>query len=186
MKWMSTALSMSLGVGLLALAACKTTYPEDETLAATPTPVAVAKQACEISALAEERDTLIDAMDADYPEAGGASKEHRWTILKDKLRDYRAEVEASYRFVTQSCNSYNLCMENNHYEEQACSQTRQAWVDSQTKFNHLAIALNGKPWRRRHHGGHYGGGHGGDGDGCHPSNCSSLGGYSQDCCYDGD
>jgi hypothetical protein len=170
---------MSAAVGLLALAACKTGYPDDDDLVGIgPSPVAIAKQVCEISALAEERDTLIESIDADYPESGGTSKEHRWTILKDKLREYRAEVEASYRFVTQACNSYSLCMENNGYREESCTQTRDAWIKSQEKFSHLAIALNGKPWRRHHrrHGGGY----------CDGYHCSSLGGYSQDCCYDGD
>jgi hypothetical protein len=171
---------MSAAVGLLALAGCKTTY-DDEITDLGPSPVAVAKQVCEIAALAEERDTLIESIDADYPDSGGTGKEHRWTILKDKLREYRAEVEASYRFVTQACNSYNLCMEHNGYEEQSCAQTREAWIKSHEKFNHLAIALSGKPWRR--HRRHHGGNHDGYCDGDH---CSSLGGYSQDCCYDGD
>lgn len=178
MSWMSMSLKLGAVAGVLVLAACKhEPYTEGPV---GPSPVAIAKQVCEITALAEERDVLIDSIDADYPEAGGTSKEHRWTILKDKLREYRAEVEASYRFVTANCNSYNLCMENNGYNESACAGTRQAWVESQEKFNRLAMALNGKPWRRHHKPGH---GHGGCYSG---SNCGSFGGYSGDCCYDGD
>jgi hypothetical protein len=178
MKRISTALSLSVVAGLFVLVGCKTAY--DDIPPPGPSPVTVAKQVCEISALAEERDTLIEAMDADYPEATSTAKEHRWTILKDKLRDYRAEIDASYRFVTASCNSYSLCMENNGYQETSCTQTRQAWVDSQEKFNRLAVSLNGKPWRKHR------GRHGGRGDGCYGGGCDSLGGYSQDCCYDGD
>lgn len=181
MTWMSTALSMSVVVGAFALAGCKTLYHD-----VPPTPVAIAKQACEITALAEERDVLISAIDSDIPEAGAIQTEHKWTIVKDKLYQYRAEVDASYRFVTASCNSYNLCMENNRYNEHACEKTRQGWVESHEKFNELAISINKhKPWRE-HRGRRHGGGHGGYGDDCRRSNCGSLGGYSQDCCYDGD
>lgn len=178
MKRLSMALSMSVVAGLLALAGCKTA--KDPATASVATPVAVAKQACEITALAEERDVMITAIDSDAPETGATTKEHRWTIVREKLREYRAEVDASYRFVTANCNSYNLCMENNGYNEQACAQTRQAWVDSQEKFNELSVAINkGKPWRHPRHGG--------KNRECHPSNCGTQGGiFSEGCCYDGD
>ena len=182
MSWMSTTLSLGAVVGLLTLAGCKHS-PYGEGVAS---PVAVAKQACEIAGLAEERDVLIRDIDADYPEAGGVQSEHRWTIMREKLMQYRAEVEASYRFVTQNCNSYNLCMENNQYRESACGESRDAWVGSQSKFNELAIALNKKPWR--HHKGKDGHGkHGGYGydDRCKKTDCT-FGGYRGDCCYDGD
>jgi tRNA A37 threonylcarbamoyltransferase TsaD len=183
MKRMPMALSMSVLVALVALAGCKTTNGGTaQPVAATP--VAVARQACVIDALAEERDALLKSIDGETLESDGgvSTTEHRWTILKEKLIAYRAEVEASYRFVTANCNSYNLCMEANNYNEQACAQTRMAWETSHTKFNELAISIN----RRSKHGHH--GGHGGKGgDGCHPSNCGTQGGvFSQGCCYDGD
>lgn len=182
MSWMSTTLSLGAVVGLLALAGCKHgPYDHEERVAS---PVAIAKQACEITGLAEERDVVMSTIDADDPEGGGTSTEHRWTIMKDKLLQYRAEVEASYRFVTASCNSYNLCMESNDYSEPACAQTRQAWVDSQEKFNELSISLNKRPWRHHKGNGGHGGSYGYD-DRCKKSDCS-LGGYRGDCCYDGD
>ncbi|MDZ4868084.1 MAG: hypothetical protein SGI91_12245 [Alphaproteobacteria bacterium] len=185
MSWMSTTLSLGAVVGLLALAGCKTGHYHDERIAS---PVSIAKQACEITGLAEERDVMMSTINEDYPGEPGPTTEHRWTIMKDKLLEYRAEVEASYRFVTASCNSYNLCMENNGYNEQACSQTRQAWVSSQEKFNHLAMSLNSRPWRHhgdkgRHRKGHDGG-YGYD-DRCKKNDCS-FGGYRGDCCYDND
>ncbi|NJM99958.1 MAG: hypothetical protein HC800_24980 [Phormidesmis sp. RL_2_1] len=77
-------------------------------------------------------------------------------------------------------------MENNGYNEQACSQTREGWVESQEKFNELAISLNKRPWRH-HKKGHRKGydGHYSYDDRCKKSDCS-LGGYRGDCCYDGD
>lgn len=181
MSWMSTTLSLGAVVGLLALAGCKHGPYGPEARVASP--VAIAKQACEITGLAEERDVVMSTIDADDHHGGGTSTEHRWTIMKDKLLQYRAEVEASYRFVTASCNSYNLCMESNGYNEPACTQTRQAWVDSQEKFNELAISLNKRPWRH-HKGPGHGGGYGYD-DRCKKSDCT-FGGYRGDCCYDGD
>jgi hypothetical protein len=171
---------MSVMAALVALAGCKTTQGE-ATKTALATPVAVARQACVIDALAEERDALIKSIDDPSDETDGLStSEHRWTILKDKLMPYRAEVEASYRFVTANCNSYNLCMEANNYNEQACAQTRTAWETSHDKFNELAIAINNAKRPKRGHGG-------GKGDGCHPANCGTQGGiFSQGCCYDGD
>lgn len=182
MSWMSTTLSLGAVVGLLALAGCRHGPYYDDAIG--PSPVSIAKQACEITGLAEERDVMMSTIDSDYPESGGTQTEHRWTIMKDKLLQYRAEVEASYRFVTASCNSYNLCMENNGYNEQACSQTRQGWVDSQEKFNELAISLNKRPWRHHKGKGGHGGGYGYD-DRCKKSDCT-FGGYRGDCCYDGD
>jgi hypothetical protein len=184
MSWISTTLSLGAVVGLLALAGCKHNPYADVPVA---TPVAVAKQACEITGLAEERDVLMRTIDADYPESGSAATEHRWTIMRDKLQEYRAEVEASYRFVTASCNSYNLCMENNRYHEPSCAQTRNAWVSSQEKFNQLAMTLNTKPWRHHTKGGHRKGHDGGYGydDRCKKNDCS-FGGYRGDCCYDDD
>lgn len=181
MKRMPMALSMSVLVALVALAGCKTTNGGTaQSVAATP--VAVARQACVIDALAEERDALLKSIEGETVEYDGLSTtEHRWTILKEKLIAYRAEVEASYRFVTANCNSYNLCMEANNYNEQACAQTRMAWETSHTKFNELAIAINNA--KRPGHG-H---GHGGSSDGCHPTNCGTQGGvFSQGCCHDGD
>ena len=164
-----------------ALYGCRTYEPET---VATPTPaIAIAKQACEINALAEERDAVIKSMSADDPSVPPEMTDRRKTILSDKLRRYSAEVEASYRFVTAACNSYNLCMENNLYNESACDQSRKAWVSSHEKFNELTARLaqirRGNYWSGRGHGGGWG-----DGDKC---KCSTQGGvFSGGCCDDGD
>lgn len=159
------------------IAGCKTT-----TATSTPaTSVAVAKQACEINALAEERDAMVSTINTAAPEQGASAQDHRWTILKEKLRPYSAEVEASYRFVTANCNSYNLCMDMNGYNEHACADSRRAWVESHAKFNELSIAISDV---KHGHGGH--GGHKPGGD-CHRSDCNVQGGvFATGCCHDGD
>lgn len=182
MKRNSVALILSAATALLLIAGCKTTNGAQAT--APTAPVQIARQACVIDALAEERDALMKTMDdadPDYGQTTTTTSEHRWTIVKDKLIAYRAEVEASYRFVTANCNSYNLCMEANNYNESACAQTRKAWEASHDKFNELAIAINNA--KRPHHG--HGHGHGHHGGGCSPSSCGTQGGiFSQGCCDD--
>jgi hypothetical protein len=179
---------IGLGLGLLlsatALAACKTDtaqYP------GPGTSVAVAKQVCEINALAEERDAIVTSISS--PEYGRETdtKDHRSTILREKLDHYSAEVEASYRFVTANCNSYNLCMAKNNYDESACVDARHAWTESHEKFNNLAIAIKELDDGYGHGHGH---GHGHDGHGHHGdcrADCSVQGGvFATGCCYDGD
>lgn len=168
-------------VGAAVLTGCKV-YEESDVLP-PPTPaITIAKQACEINALAEEREAVIKSIND--PMAVPEIEERRKTILADKLRRYSAEVEASYRFVTASCNSYNLCMENNLYNESSCDQSRKAWVSAHEKFNELTARLahirRDSYWGggRRHGGGNW------DGDKC---KCSTQGGvFAGGCCDDGD
>jgi len=158
----------------LALVGCRTTAPED--IPPVASPVTIAKQACEINALAEEREAVITSLSADDPSIPPGMTDRRKTILSEKLRRYSAEVEASYRFVTAACNSYNLCMENNGYNEQACDQSRKAWVASHEKFNDLTARLASirrGGYYGRHSGGPYG-------------KCTTQGGVFSAGCDDGD
>jgi len=169
-------------VGAAALYGCKTMSAS--TAPSPQQPIAIAKQACEINALAEEREAFMKSVYSDDPGAPPASEtsERRKTILSEKLRRYSAEVEASYRFVVGACNSYNLCMENNGYREEACDQSRKAWVASHEKFNELTARL--AEIRRGSYGGGHGHGGGGWGDKC---DCTNQGGvFSGGCCDDGD
>lgn len=149
-----------------------------------PRGVLIAKQACEINALAEERKAMVNSISAAnnlYPRQYQRTEEQRYTILQEKLKAYSGEVEASYRFVTANCNSYNLCMEQNRFDETRCSESRKAWTDSHAKFNELAIAINDatKPWGHKKPGHHHGG--------CKRSDCNVQGGvFATGCCYDGD
>jgi hypothetical protein len=179
LKMISIGLGLSAAVGLLGCV----------NIPSAPRGVLVAKQACEINALAEERDAMVKSISTVnniIPYQKESTEDHRYTILAEKLRRYSGEVEASYRFVTASCNSYNLCMEENHYDEQRCAGTRQAWSDSHSKFNELAIAINddtGK-WYNEHHRGPH---HGKRRRECDRSECNVQGGvFSTQCCYDGD
>jgi len=174
---------LGLFVSTVALAGCRTATAEYPGPGAT---VAVAKQVCEINALAEERDALVTTINS--PEYGRETetKDHRTTILREKLDHYSAEVEASYRFVTANCNSYNVCMAKNHYNEDSCTDARHAWTESHEKFNNLAIAIKELDQPAYGHG-HHGHGHHDHGKDCDHRDCNVQGGvFSTGCCYDGD
>jgi hypothetical protein len=176
-----------LGAGVLLIASCVN-------IPSATRGVLVAKQACEINALAEERSAMIKSISTVnnlIPFQKETVSEQRDTILLEKLKRYSGEVEASYRFVTSSCNSLNLCMEENHYDESKCMGSRQSWSESHQRFNQLAIAI--KELETHHHG-H--GGHGGPHktkkatlppSDCRAVNCKVQGAvFSTGCCYDGD
>lgn len=135
MKWLIPVLFLAA----MGISACKTvahSAPERSVL--------VAKQACEIDALAMEKNemnktlTVVTDRVGKHVERGSAQ---RYTILQQKLQQYSGEVEASYRFVTANCNSYNLCMAENRFDERMCMGTRSAWQQSHERFNQLAIEL---------------------------------------------
>jgi hypothetical protein len=196
MKRKSVAALVSLAVVSVALAGCYQTAYHGHDVGGPPSSraVAVAKQACEINALAEERDAVVSTISS--PEFGRDTeiKDHRFTILRDKLRSYSAEVEASYRFVTANCNSYNLCMAKNEYSEGSCMESRKAWTDSQEKFNNLAISIKeieqeGMGYYNRHHGKgrHHRDDRGDRGD-CRHLDCDDTQGgvFANGCCADDD
>lgn len=123
---------------LTGLAACN---PHGEYRMQPRQSVEVAKEVCEINALAEEHRTLTTRIGS--IERGGPTemRDESWTILMEKLQKYRAEIDATYRFVTSNCTSYNLCMQSHRYREMECVGSRNAWTDSQAKFNQLALDL---------------------------------------------
>jgi hypothetical protein len=129
-----------------------------------------AKQVCEIDTLAKEHEVIIGQL--------GLEKDQSKTIPAEKLREYRAEIDASYRFVVENCNNYNLCMQAHRYDERSCDASRYSWAESHRKFNQIAERLAElEIWRhkkRKHHG-------------QAPHNecdCSSV--FATGCCYDGD
>lgn len=126
-------MALSALIGALALAACHHTQAK--------TSVAVARDACQMDALAEEHKTFTSRIETLDHEITERESEERWTILREKLRTYRGEVEASYRFVTSSCANYNMCMQANNFDDWRCRDLRQEWSESQKRFNELAIKL---------------------------------------------
>lgn len=104
----------------------------------------VANQICNIDALAEEKKTILAVANdytksvAPYQNKTGSYTENTETIVAEKMLTYEAEIEASYRFVTQRCGAYMRCLERNLHNEALCAGLESSWAESQTRFNELA------------------------------------------------
>lgn len=149
----------------------------------------VSQQICNVDALAEEKTTALAVTNdsrtsiAAYQSKYGTYEEQTDTILLNKLNHYDAEIEASYRFVTQQCGAYMRCLERNDHDEWSCKRSEDRWNEAQDRFVNLSLeirdiaadieraqirATGGK--KHRH-------GHGGKG-GC----CSTINSIFTDCC----
>lgn len=129
----------------------------------------VTQQICNVDALAEEKQTSLAVTNdskysiRDYQNKHGSYEENTGTILLEKLNWYEAEIEASYRFVTQQCGAYVRCLERNNHNEWSCKRSEARWDEAQERFNQLsydirAIAaqvererIYAESQRRRHH-----------------------------------
>lgn len=130
--------------GILILVGCHHT-DTGKTPAGDPL-VSRARQACEIDTLAKEHHVVIDKLDVVSETSD---------TVPEKIKDYRAEIDASYRFVVQNCNNYNMCMQAHKFDEDACADSRTAWAVSHSKFNELAERLAEleviRPPKKPHH-----------------------------------
>lgn len=101
----------------------------------------VAAEVCEINALAEEHHAMMTRIGSIESGAPTTYNDESWTILREKLNRYRAEVDATYRFVTSNCKAYSLCMQAHKYNEVDCASSRAEWTKSHERFNQLALDL---------------------------------------------
>ena len=167
MKWNGMTFVLA-AAGALMLAGC---YHGRESGHHKPVvDIFAAKQVCEIDTLAKEHQVIIGEL--------GLEKDESRTIPAEKLREYRAEIDASYRFVVENCNNYNLCMQAHRYDEGSCDASRYSWAESHRKFNEIAERLAElEIWRHKKRKHHDQTPH----DGC---DCNSV--FATGCCYDGD
>ncbi len=176
MKW-NVTIAAAVFVGAVVLAAC---HPKEPPVVAAITSVDIAKPACEIDTLAEEHKSFMRRVGTIESGVTEETDEAR-TILLAKLLSFRAEVDAGYRFVTASCNNYNMCMQAHGFEEQFCTDSRRTWSSSHERFNELAVRLAELERHPRHgrgkHRGHR------TPKGC---DCSQGDIFDAGCCYDGD
>jgi len=150
MRWNKTAVALAV-LGALALAACRPHGGDGPPEPRAARSLEIAKGVCEVDALAEEHRSVmsrVETLEGDIPER---ERDERWTILAQKLRDYRAEIDGAYRFVTANCKTYNMCMLTHHYEEGRCADSREAWMVSHARYDRLAIELAELESRRHHH-----------------------------------
>ena len=57
------------------------------------------------------------------------------------VRAFVIDLDASYRFATQSCQAYAMCMHQNRYDEDACANTRSDWSRAQDRFTGMSDRL---------------------------------------------
>ncbi len=150
----------------------------------------VSQQICNVDALAKEKQTSLAVTNSskysirEYQNKHGSFEEKTDTILMEKLDWYEAEIEASYRFVTQQCGAYMRCIERNNHNEWSCKRSEERWNSAQERFNKLSrdirvIAAQVERERiradhhrnHRRHGPNYPGG-------C----CSTVNSVFTDCC----
>jgi hypothetical protein len=191
MSGIKTALALGAVFVAFALTACRPYDKGDHHPPRAARSVEIAKEICEVNALAEEHRSImsrVETLEGGVPER---ERDERWTILMQKLRDYRAEIDGSYRFVTANCKSYNMCMLANHFQEGQCDASRSSWMESHRRFNDLAVRLaelerHHRPWKgpKPCHGG------GCDGPSwppapCRDRDCDVMGDvFSSNCCRD--
>lgn len=151
----------------------------------------VSQQVCNIDALAEEKSTALAVTNssrhsiAAYQNKHGTYEEQTDTILLNKLNRYDAEIEASYRFVTQQCGAYMRCIERNGHNEWSCKRSEARWSQAQERFNDLSLEIREiaasveKTRIRTKRGKKRGHGQSHDGrEGC----CSTINSIFTDCC----
>lgn len=132
-KLILTAASMTI-----ALTGCVTPTEQDRFA------LEVSQQICNVDALAEEKKTSLATTNdyknsiAAYQNKFGTYEEQTDTILMEKLNRYEAEIEGSYRFVTQQCGAYMRCLESNGHDEWRCKRAETRWSEAQGRFNQIS------------------------------------------------
>ncbi|ABI64431.1 hypothetical protein Mmar10_0135 [Maricaulis maris MCS10] len=109
-----------------------------------PDTVTPAINMCMVETLAEQRLEMLSEVHG-YREAiradalAGANVAD--TRTQEIIAAFETDLDASYRFATSSCRTYNRCLEENRFEEAACQDTAALWHDGQDRFHDLSETL---------------------------------------------
>lgn len=99
---------------------------------------------CEVETLAEQRLAMLDEIHG-YREAIGATASPRSdnanTETQELIAAFETDLDASYRFATASCRTYNRCLQVNRFDEASCQDTASLWHDGQDRFHDLSERL---------------------------------------------
>jgi hypothetical protein len=101
-------------------------------------------QVCEVSTLAEQRLAMLDEAHSyreTIAQAQYGSDTNLQTQVIELVAAFETDLDASYRFATTSCRTYNICLQENRFGENTCMQTAAMWRDSQTRFHELSAML---------------------------------------------
>ncbi len=109
-----------------------------------PDTVTPAINMCMVETLAEQRLEMLSEVHG-YREAiradalAGANVAD--TRTQEIIAAFETDLDASYRFATASCRTYNRCLEENRFDEAACQDTAALWHDGQDRFHDLSETL---------------------------------------------
>ncbi|WP_300543775.1 hypothetical protein [Maricaulis sp.] len=99
---------------------------------------------CEVATLAEQRLAMLEEVHG-YREAILARPGHRSgaadTETQELIAAFETDLDASYRFATASCRTYNRCLQENRFDEASCQDTAALWHDGQDRFHDLSERL---------------------------------------------
>lgn len=126
--------------------------------------VQAAQQLCNIDSLAEQREEMIEEVrrttfDSDQVFGPDTTREADTTSTTNTItpqppymnpptqtvelvRTFVTDLDASYRFVTQSCQAYAMCMHQNGFDENDCSNSRAEWSRAQARFEGMSERLS--------------------------------------------
>ncbi|XBQ15447.1 MAG: hypothetical protein ABL308_10830 [Oceanicaulis sp.] len=63
------------------------------------------------------------------------------TETVELVQAFSSDLDAAYRFATSSCQSYQMCMQNQGYQEGACMNSADNWRDARREFTALSSRL---------------------------------------------
>ncbi len=62
-------------------------------------------------------------------------------VLRNRLNQFEAEVDAQFRNVTSTCKAYSRCMEMNGYKTSKCGPLLSRWEDAEDEFSDLTTEI---------------------------------------------
>ncbi|MFW6300225.1 MAG: hypothetical protein ACOC20_04820 [Oceanicaulis sp.] len=63
------------------------------------------------------------------------------TETVELINAFTTDLDAAYRFATSSCQAYQMCMQNQSYDEAACINSADQWRDARREFTGLSSRL---------------------------------------------
>jgi len=103
-----------------------------------------ARRMCAIATLAEQRQAMLEEVHR-YRESIRAGASSGANVADTRTQEiiavFETDLDASYRFATSSCRTYNRCLEENSFAEAACQDTAALWHDGQGRFHDLSVTL---------------------------------------------
>lgn len=63
------------------------------------------------------------------------------TATLEMIHAFETDLDAAYRFATSSCQAYSVCMDQQRYDEYACSASAQRWSEAQARFEAMSGQL---------------------------------------------